>query len=141
MNIQDFEVTAIRVDRPAALATIELRAPEGGRHALILSGVKAFRVEDLVMQNEVGQVLRSGGRGRIDDTEIGRWIIWATSLSDARSWLYEEKRTEWVQLCLSGALELVVLLPSVGAQIVAVCERVTLTDLSAQGSALVSRRN
>jgi hypothetical protein len=126
VNIQDFEITAIQVDRLAALVTIELRAPEGSRHVLTLSGVKAFRVEDLVMQNEVGQILRSSG-GRIDSTEIRHWIIWVTSMSDARSWLYEDMRTQWVQLCLSDALELVVLLPSAGAQIAAVCGRVTFT--------------
>jgi len=132
VNIQDFEVTTIQVDRPTALVTIGLRAPEGSQHTLTFSGVKAFRVEDLVMQNEVGQVLRSGSSGRIDDAEIRRWIIWATSLSDTRSWLYEDKRTQWVQLCISGELELVVLLPSVGAQIAAVCEHVTLAELSLQ---------
>ncbi len=122
MNIQDFEVTAVSVDRPAAQVEIQLRAPIGTRHVLTLSGVKAFRVEDLVMQNEVGEAL-FGTKRRLDDATVSRWITWATSLSDSRSWLYDDKRVEWVNSCLAGNLELVVLIPAAGAQIAAVCER------------------
>jgi len=90
-----------------------------------LAGLKAFRSEDVTLQNVVSRFLCSS-RGEIAGDQLDRWLSWATSLSDARSWLSEQRKDEWLVACASGDMELVVLEPSAGAQVVAVCESISL---------------
>jgi hypothetical protein len=122
-ELHDAELIGVEIDRANERARLTFKL-EGGQTRLVeLSGLKAFRSEDMTLQNVVSRFLRSS-RGEIAGDQLDRWLSWATSLSDSRPWLSEQRRSEWLTACASGALELVVLEPSAGAQVAALCERV-----------------
>ncbi len=120
-GLHDAELIGVEVDRVGEFAKLTLRLEGGDRRQVELRGLKAFRGEDLALQNVVSRVLRSS-RGEVSGDDLDRWLTWATSLSDSRSWLSEQRKTEWHSACTSGELELVVFEPSAGAQVVAICE-------------------
>jgi hypothetical protein len=121
-GLHDAELIGVEIDRVGAVARLTLQLEGGERRQVELRGLKAFRGEDLTLQNVVSRMLRSS-RGEVSGDELNRWLNWATSLSDSRPWLSDQRRAEWHSACTSGALELVVFEPSAGAQVVAVCER------------------
>lgn len=124
-GLHDAELIGVEIDRANERARLTLQL-EGGQTRLVeLSGLKALRSEDVTLQNVVSRLLRSS-RGEIAGDHLDRWLSWATSLSDSGSWLSDQRRGEWLAACASGDLELIVLEPSAGAQIAAVCERVSL---------------
>ena len=122
-DAHDAEVTSIDLSRETAACRLGLSYVDGKEGTVELLGVAAFRVEDFGLQNVVSRILRSGSQDfSLDD--LNHWLGWVTSLSDSPSWLNPEKRREWVAALSDGDLELVVLEPSAGAQIAAVCKRV-----------------
>lgn len=125
VEIHDAELIGVELDRANERARLTLQLESGQTRLVDLSGLRAFRSEDVTLQNVVSRLLRSS-RGEISPDHLDRWLSWATSLSDTGSWLSDQRRSEWLAACASGDLELVVLEPSAGAQIVAVCEKVSL---------------
>lgn len=124
----DAEIIAVAIDRLSGIARLDLRQEDGALHIFELQGLKAFRSEDLTLQNVINRVLQTS-MGQLSGKEAERWLTWATSLSDAGSWLSAERMGEWRAACESGDLDLVVVEPSAGAQIAALCERVVLMPL------------
>ena len=124
-GLHDAELIGVEVYRANAQARLTLQLEGNQTRVVELIGLKAFRSEDVTLQNVVSRFLRSS-RGQIASDDLDRWLSWTTSLSDARSWLSEQRKSEWLAACTSGDLELVVLEPSAGAQIAAICERVSL---------------
>lgn len=120
--LHDAELVNVAVDRTSRFAQLDFRLEDGVSCAVELHGLKAFRSEDLTLQNVVSRLLRSS-RQDMSEVELTQWLTWVTSLSDASSWLSEERKREWVRACVDGALELLVIEPSAGAQIAVVCER------------------
>jgi hypothetical protein len=125
IQLHDAEVIAIAVDRLSGIARLNLRQEDGVLRAVDFYGLKAFRSEDVTLQNVVSRVLQSS-TGQFSEDVLERWLVWVTSLSDAKSWLSEERKREWHAACGTGRLELVVFEPSVGAQIAVLCERLVL---------------
>lgn len=126
VQLHDAEVIAVAVDRLSGIARLSLRQEDGVLRAIEFYGLKAFRSEDLTLQNVVSRVLRSSS-GQFSKEVLERWLLWSTGLSDAESWLSEERKREWCAACEVGSLELVVVEPSAGAQIAVVCERMVLS--------------
>lgn len=124
-GFHDAELIGVEIDRVGEFARLTLRLASGERWQVELQGLKAFRGEDLTLQNVVSRVLRSS-RGDVAGDEVNRWLNWATSLSDSSPWLSDQRREGWRSACISGALELVVFEPSAGAQVVAICERLDM---------------
>lgn len=124
-GLHDAELIGVEIDRANERARLTLRLESGQTQLVELSGLKAFRSEDVTLQNVVSRLLRSS-RGEIASGHLDGWLSWATSLSDSGSWLSEQRRGEWLAACASGELELVVLEPSAGAQVAAVCKRASL---------------
>lgn len=125
LGLHDAEIVAVAVDRLGGIARLDLRQEDGVLRSLELHGLKAFRCEDLTLQNVISRVLRSS-MGQLSGDVLERWLGWVTSLSDTDSWLSEERMHEWRAGCEAGGLELVVVEPSAGAQIAALCERVAV---------------
>jgi hypothetical protein len=125
VELHDAELIGVEIDRTNERARLTFQLESGHSRLMELAGLKAFRSEDVTSQNVVSRLLRSS-RGEIANDHLDRWLSWATSLSDARSWLSEQRKSEWLAACASGNLELVVIEPSAGAQVAAVCERVSL---------------
>jgi len=124
--MHDAELTAVGVDRVNLIARLDFRLEDGALHTAALRGLKAFRCEDLTLQNVVSRVLQSS-QGALSSEELDYWVTWVTSLSDASSWLSEQGKQDWLNACASGALDVIVFEPSAGAQVAAVCEEFVLT--------------
>ena len=125
IHLHDAEIIAIAVDRLSGIARLSLRQEDGVLHSIDFYGVKAFRSEDITLQNVVSRVLRSSS-GQFSEEVLERWLLWVTSLSDAKSWLSDDQKREWCAACEAGRLELVVLEPSAGAQIAILCDGLVL---------------
>lgn len=125
-SFHDEELMTVSVDRTRSIARLEFRLEDGALRTAELHGLKAFRGEDLTLQNVVSRVLQSSQK-EISTAGLEHWITWVTSLSDADSWLNEKRKHEWFDSCVSGSLDLVVFEPSAGAQFVAVCEKIILS--------------
>ncbi len=125
-GFHDAELIGVEVDRVGEFAKLTLRLENGDHRQVELRGLKAFRGEDLTLQNVVSRMLRSS-RGDVAGDQLNRWLNWVTSLSDSRSWLSDQRREDWHTACTSGALELVVFEPSAGAQVAAICESLEVT--------------
>lgn len=125
LSLHDAELVAVAIDRTNSFASLSFRLESGAFHTVKLRGLKAFRGEDLAIQNVVSRVLQSSKKQFLAD-DLAHWITWATSLSDTASWLVTQRKQDWINECASGALELVVFEPSVGAQIAAICEQLEI---------------
>jgi hypothetical protein len=125
LGLHDAEVVAVAVDRLSGVARLDLRQEDGVLRSVELHGVKAFRSEDLTLQNVISRILRSS-TGQLAGEALERWLDWVTSLSDAGSWLSEARKAEWRAACEAGNLEIVVVEPSAGVQVAVLCERVVL---------------
>jgi len=124
-ELHDAEVIAVVVDRENEYARLDFRLENGALCSAELRGLRAFRGEDLTLQNVVSRLLRSVHK-EITGDELERWLIWSTSLSDSNSWLSNQRKREWLDACENGDLDLVLIVPSAGAQIAAVCESFVL---------------
>ena len=97
------EVIAVAFDRLSGIVRLSLWQEDGVLRAVYFYGVKAFRDEDLTLQNVVSRFLRSSS-GQFSKEGLERWLLLATSLSDAASWLNEERRREWCAPCNCGSV-------------------------------------
>jgi hypothetical protein len=116
----DAELVHIDIDRILETVSMTFVEVSGGTRALHLDGVVAFRCEDMTIQNVVSRVLQYS-LAHFTDAEADHWMSWATSLSDAGPWLLDSRRREWMADLKERRLELLVVEPSAGAQIAAVC--------------------
>ncbi len=126
MRLHDAEMISVSVDRTDATARLNFRREDSTSCEIELRGVKAFRCEDMAMQNVVNRVLQSA-EGQISTTEINSWTNWATSLSDASSWLDGKRKQEWLADLSAKKINLIVFEPSAGATVAVVCERLTVS--------------
>lgn len=126
ISLHDAEIIGISLDRLQHIVRIDMQQEDGVLRTAELRGVLAFRSEDLKMQNVISRVLLSS-EGKLSDESLDHWLGWATSLSDTTSYLSVEQHNEWRKLCISGDLEMVVVIPSAGAQLAALCKRIVLT--------------
>ena len=89
--------------------------------------VKAFRCEDLNLQNVVSKI-RFSSKDYFTDDELEYRIKWATSTSDTKSWLSEDVKEKWIEKIKTGDLALIYVEPSAGAQIVIICAQFSVKD-------------
>lgn len=113
------------VDRLNRQVILNFRLESGALVSAQMEGVIAFRSEDLVLQNVVNRILQSSEKVLSRD-ELSEWLTWVTSMSDAKSWLTDLRKDELIEGCEVGSLDLVVLEPSAGAQMAALCRKFEL---------------
>lgn len=124
-RLHDAEIVSIGMERENSVCRIDFSRHGGERSSVEFFGVLACRAEDFVLQNVVSRMLQSTAKD-FSMEDLDYWIAWATSLSDASSWLKAERKNEWMAAINNGKLELVVFEPSAGAQIAVICERMTI---------------
>lgn len=90
--------------------------------ALLLVNVSILRVVDFGRQNVISHVWHSGDHLASDDF-LREGLDWATSTTDSRSYLREEKAADLISSIRSSQKAMIGIVPSVGAELVAVCER------------------
>jgi hypothetical protein len=125
-RLHDAEIVSIGIDREHSVCRIDFSHHDGKRGLVEFFGVLACRAEDFILQNVVSRTLRSTAKD-FSMEDLDYWVAWATSLSDASSWLKAESKNEWMAALNDSKLELVVFEPSAGAQIAVICERMTIT--------------
>jgi hypothetical protein len=123
--LHDAEMEGAFVDRANETARLDFRLENATHCSIELHGLKAFRCEDLTLQNVVGRVLQSR-EGQLSSADLEYWMNWITSLSDASSWLGERRKEDWLSKAVRGEINLVALEPSAGALLAAACERFAL---------------
>jgi hypothetical protein len=123
--LHDAEIIAVSVNRFDSIGRVDLRLENGTFHTVELHGLKAFRCEDLVLQNVVNRVLQSVEM-QISSADCEHWIKWVTSVSDASSWLDEKRKKTWLIDLAVGKINLIVFEPSAGATLTMICERAVL---------------
>jgi hypothetical protein len=96
------------------------KCEDGTRKTLTLAECEVFRVVDFTLQNIVSRIMVFHGES-IDEKFVTDRLSWASSLCDASSYLDEEAQRDLMLRIKNGELCLVVVEPSAGAEIVAVC--------------------
>lgn len=120
--LHDAELITVSVNRLSATVHLDFCLEDGTFRAIKLQGLKAFRCEDLVLQNVINSVLQSI-KGQIPFTNYERWINWVTSLADSSAWLNEQRKQEWLNDLSGGKINLIVFEPSAGATLAVICEQ------------------
>ena len=119
--LHDSELVSLSIDRNRATVRLGFRMEDDSLRTAEFQGLRAFRCEDLIKQNVVSRVWQSS-LGEIDHERVKYWLTWITSFSDGSSWRNAQEEQKWFDECIKGILNLVVIEPSVGVQIVGLCE-------------------
>jgi hypothetical protein len=99
---------------------LSVKDENGAIKTLTLAECEMFRVVDFTLQNIVSRIMVFRGTS-IDENFVAQRLNWASSLCDASSYLDEERRRDLVLRIKDGELSLIIVEPSVGAEIVALC--------------------
>ena len=120
-QLHDAELQAIHVNRETGIARLDFQYDVGENITVHLKGLKKIRCEDFTMQNVVCNFLRSSVED-LTSKDYVYWVNWVCSLSDAPQWTPEHVRKALLVACQQRSLELIILIPSAGAQLAAICE-------------------
>ncbi|WP_333678090.1 hypothetical protein [Dyella sp.] len=104
-------------EAPRSLA-LSFVLEDGQQKTLTLHGCEIFRINDFVNQNVVSRLLLFRG-SEIDTAMVAEKLQWASSQSDTHSFLKPERLDELLAKIKAGALSLLVLEPSWGAEVAA----------------------
>jgi hypothetical protein len=119
----DAEIAGIAYARAHQSVLLNLERITGDEARLMFSAVKAIRVNDFGLQNVVSRILISTSH-TFSHEEVRDYVQWARSQHDYKASLQDEKVAEIRAALSSGQLVLFVAEPSVGAEIVILCERI-----------------
>jgi hypothetical protein len=127
LSYHDAEIRSISTDRLAATCRLEFLHVDGGHSVMALSSVHVCRVQDFVLQNVVSRILRSSAQD-FSAEGIRYWLTWASSLTDAGSWMKADRLEAWVAAIQRGETELMVFEPSAGAEIAVLFDQLCIRD-------------
>ncbi|ATG22583.1 hypothetical protein CO705_22210 [Ralstonia pickettii] len=114
----DATLLAIDTDSEDRTLTMRFRTVEGNTRALALQACEFFRASDFVAQNVVSRlILMKGHEQNVHHLE--EKLRWASSRSDATSFLSPERLALLVERIIKGELTVLYLEPSSGAELVA----------------------
>lgn len=101
---------------------------------LMFSGIRAFRASDFGLQNVVSRALLSTSH-RFSTNEIRDYVQWAHSQHDYKASLVDQNVAEIDAAISRDELVLFVIEPSVGAEIVVLCEKIQVVGKKKTGPA------
>lgn len=124
-GIHDAELIGLDVNRNEKSVSLRFRYVDASVHLLQIEGVSAFRVTDFVGQNVTSRLLVSL-RHVFSEDEVVYWVKWISSFTDTSSWA-TDKQIELIRGEIAeGALLLIVLEPSCGAEFAALARAYSL---------------
>lgn len=126
-NYHDAEIAGVAWSRQHRTVLPNLERVGGDEASLLFSGVKAIRATDFGLQNVVSRILISTSHA-FSLEEVRDYVQWARSQHDYRASVPDEKVVEIAAALSQGELILFVAEPSVGAEIVILCERIEIVD-------------
>ncbi len=124
-GLHDAELLGLKINKRDDTVELYFFLVNDTHCTIVLGGVKSFRSQDIIVQNVLSRLLTTAYR-QLSHAEIGKWIEWSTSLSDANTFLSRQQQDEWIKSCENGTLTLVVIEPSAGAEIASVCEEISI---------------
>jgi hypothetical protein len=119
----DAVIYGVAADEVSGELLLSVKLENGTRKALALDGCEMFRVVDFTPQNVVSRLMVFRGSS-IDESFLSEKLEWITSFCDASSYLSEDRRQDIIRRIKVGQLSLVVVEPSVGAEISALCRNI-----------------
>jgi len=121
VGYHEAELTGVTINRHDRIAELHFIWPDRSAVTLALQGVEDFRVTDLIPQNVVSRLMLHDATA-FSASHIRAAIAWARSFFEAQPDAHHvDKIIEQVQ---NGALGLLILEPSWGAELVASFSRI-----------------
>ncbi len=114
----DAVLSAINADKAASASVLTFELRDGSTRRVVLKGCELLRIVDFTNQNIVSRLIKYSGASA-DATDIADKLTWATSLSDASSYLSQEALTSIISRVQAGDASVLYLEPSNGAELVA----------------------
>jgi len=105
---------------------------DGSTRKILLKGCEIFRIVDFTKQNITSRLIKYNGAG-VDTVDISEKLTWATSLSDASSFLSQQALTSITNRILDGNASVLYLEPSYGAEMVALFSELLEQAFDTQG--------
>lgn len=128
-NYHDAELAGTAYSRADTSTRLDFERVGGDPARLAFFGIKAFRISDYGLQNVVSRFLVSPSYPFSTD-EIKEYVSWAHSKHDYKAPFSDEEARDVEVAIKHDKLTLFVLEPSVGAEIVILCERALEVDMT-----------
>lgn len=126
-SYHDAELVGCAYSRTNSSLLLNFECTDGTTPKLLFSGVTAVRANDFGQQNVVSRLLISPSHVFTRD-EIRTYVNWANSQHDYRAAMTNEKAQTIAATVAEKQFILFVLEPSVGAEVVALCQGVQEID-------------
>ena len=126
-NLHDAELVGVELTGDRKTVRLSLVDNEKASIAIVASGVKAFRLIDMGLQNVVYRLHRPESDTSSLSADLGGKLNWVTSCLDAPSYLSDAAMSDYLEKIKSGNLSLLLLEPSAGAELAVLCESVAIT--------------
>lgn len=114
----DAILSSIGADDTAGSCSLVFELADGSVRRVVLERCELIRAVDFTKRNVVSRLLRYRG-ANVDVVDIAEKLNWATSFSDASSYLSREKRDSIISRVQGEAASIIYLEPSSGAELVA----------------------
>jgi hypothetical protein len=122
-NYHDAEFIGLRYVRAERRLELNFELDSGGFAVVSCEGVSAFRLGEMGLQNVASRLLISSER-EIQPGDMRERINWAASRDDWEYAMTDEQAAHFITEIRQGNLTLLVLEPSIGAELVVVCSSV-----------------
>ncbi|ALX41445.1 MULTISPECIES: hypothetical protein [Burkholderia] len=127
-NYHDAEFIGCEYSRSASALSLSFECADGKMSKLLLSGVRAVRINDFTRQNVVARLLVSP-KYQFTLDEVATYVNWASSQHDYRAQASAEKIQAVHADIASGKCLLFVMEQSAGAEAVVLCDTLQETPL------------
>lgn len=114
----DAVLSAINADEAASSSALTFELRDGSTRRVVLKGCELIRIVDFTNQNIVSRLIKYSGAS-VDANDIADKLAWATSRSDASSYLNQEALTSIISRVQGENASVLYLEPSNGAELVA----------------------
>jgi len=122
-DYHDAAITGIAADDVSGELLLAVKLENGAKKTLALDGCEIFRIVDFTPQNVISRIMVFRDSS-VDENLLIEKLRWVTSFCDASSYLSEERLQNLMRRIKVGELSLVVVEPSAGAEIIALCRSV-----------------
>jgi hypothetical protein len=115
-GLHDAEIVLIDSSESREKLRIRIRDTLGVVRDFVFEGCRFFRIEDYVRQNVISHILYFSGPDLVE-FDAKRLLLWATSFSDADSYLTDPLLEEILDQIRKSRLTLLGFVPSMGAEV------------------------
>lgn len=125
-TFHDAELRQVSHNAEFGFLELGFEKADGQFVVITLSGVTAFRVTDMAMQNVVSRLLVHGINTNLTENELTDRIGWVSKTCDGEQLSESATLKRLIEKVNSGELLLFILEPSWGAELIVIAEKVIL---------------